>query len=158
MGADLRRRFAVAGTVLGFLLLIGLDPVWAQVASRAWVLQSNATSVAGGQVAHATGYVIATIQVSVRSPAAQPPRFVVRFEQSMNATHYHSISCVPHHWGSMMVSEVSADALVRCNLMGAQWLRANITTYAGAGGIDVFAVLTADRWHIAALLGAEGPA
>ena len=149
----MKRRLAAA---LGALLLLP-SLAAAQLPARAYLLQHAATSTGGGNVAHAFGYTLATVQIVV--PTGASPHAGVQFEQSLNDVHYTATLCTPLSGGPAHTGITFTPASVgtaalhwRCNVTGAFWFRARIIQYTGAGAVTVYGVLTAAGSHSAALL------
>lgn len=139
------------------LLMMALAPLAAAQAPRTYILQNAATATGGGTVAHALGYTVATVQVTV--PTGASPHFTVEFEQSLNNVHYTATRCTPlsggaAHTGVTVTPASAATAALhwRCNVTGSLWFRSRITSYTGGGAVTVYATLMSSGTHTAATM------
>ena len=140
--------------ILSLLLVAG--PAFAAQAPKTYLLQDAATATGGGTVAHAIGFIWATVQIVI--PTGASPSAVLQFEQTLNRIHYTATLCRPlsgnarHSGVSITPANAStADLHWRCDVSGAHGFRVNITSYTGAGAITVYAVLTSSG--VAATMG-----
>jgi len=145
-----RRRSSVLLLVVGLLCAA---PASAQLPVRQYVLHNARTSAAAGNVAHASGFTLAAVQLFVASGSA--PHAIVTFEQALVDSHYSAALCTPvsggaaHSGVSIMPSNSASVSLHwRCNVSGSNWFRARINAISG-GQLSIYATLLPGGSHSA---------
>lgn len=139
----MRRLRNSAPVVLAALLLALVAE--AQLPARQYVLQNGATTAVGGNIAHASGFTTAAVQIFIASGSA--PHAIIVFEQALSATHFAAGLCNPidggaSHSGVSIMPSNSATVVLswRCNITGANWFRTRIASISG-GQVSVYATL-----------------